>query len=352
MRASMVTALAHRPLLSGCATSRMLFTTAAASAATTPLRREPTSSISVHKGLKIQAALCVERPPLRVIEPDFKRQWRVFREAWDLRTNNQLSIDDEIVFMRFHFHFFQDRKATGALASGAEPQVLSGGGGGGGSGGRSKKGRGASSALSAAGSSATSDGLVAALRGSTKGQSQGGIDALMGEEGLNLQFPDQGRKIVQRRKVEQKKVEEVDDSDLRSERRLGDRSLFLVVRYSGGKHWTFPKGDRAHGQPLTETLMRLCGRQLGPRFAPFVVGACPFTYRKRKSDLVPGIEGRKIFYYRGRLTPDCELVLPQDGLVTDWAWCSREELPSFLDDGEWHTVRESLPLDEVMPVSH
>ena len=53
-------------------------------------------SISVHKGLKIQGALCLERPPLRLVEPSFKRSWRAFREAWELRTGNQLTLEDEL----------------------------------------------------------------------------------------------------------------------------------------------------------------------------------------------------------------------------------------------------------------
>jgi len=305
-------------------------------------------SISVHKGLKLQAAICVERPPLSVVEPEYNQRWRAFKEAWELRTNNQLTLEDEIVFMRFHFHFFQDRKATEALEAGAMPQVLSGGSGGGGSGGGSggRKGR-AASLISGAGSSAKSDGLVAALR--PKGTSPDGLDSLIGEEGLSLAFPELGRKTKQRRKVEQRRIEEVDDSDLRSLRRLDRSSLFLLVRYKNGKRWTFPKADRAHGQPMRETMLRLCERQFGTQFTPYIVGACPFSYRKRKSALHPGIEGRKIFYYRARLVPGSQVVLPGDSSVVDWAWCSRQELPTYLEEGEWHVVRDSLPLDDVSP---
>eukprot|EP00931_Biecheleriopsis_adriatica_P044259 TRINITY_DN2529_c0_g1_i1.p1 TRINITY_DN2529_c0_g1~~TRINITY_DN2529_c0_g1_i1.p1 ORF type:complete len:363 (+),score=64.77 TRINITY_DN2529_c0_g1_i1:54-1091(+) len=316
---------------------------AAPAEASSAVERERTQSISVHKGLKIQAALCVERPPLVVVEPDQAKRWRAFQEAWSMRTNNHLTLEDEIVFMRFHFHFFQDRKATQALAAGAQPQVLSGSsGGGGGGGGGGRKGRAGPSAISAGG---TSDGLVAAMN--PKGVSRGGLDSLIGEEGLNLAFPELGRKTTQRRRVEKKKEEQVDHADLRSLRRLTNSSLFLLVRYKGAKHWTFPKADRAHGQPMRETLLRLSERQFGAQFNPYVVGACPFAYRKRKSQLHPGIEGRKIFYYRARLVPGSELILPGDSPVTDWAWCSREELSKFLDGGEWYVVRDSLPLDDL-----
>ena len=98
-------------------------------------------SISVHKGLKIQdmssgvhgalhdtssqgpeafdrfsqGALCIERPPLHIVEPAYNQKWRAFKEAekasdeirlygymtvpeaWELRTKNCLSLEDELV---------------------------------------------------------------------------------------------------------------------------------------------------------------------------------------------------------------------------------------------------------------
>lgn len=175
------------------------------------------------------------------------------------------------------------------------------------------------------------------------GQS-GGLDALIATEGLNLSFPDLKKRSVRRRKVEKRKEELVDDSDMRSLLRLSKHSLFLLVRYTSGTHWCFPKADRIHGQAMRETLLRLCSRQLGPQLNPYLVGACPFTYLKKRSQGHPGIEGRKIFYYRGRLIPGSDVVLPSDSPVVDWKWCSEEELPRFMGTSEWCTVRDCLPL--------
>lgn len=319
---------------------------ASSSGASASQSRERTSSISVHKGLKVQAAVCVERPPLRFLEPDFKKRWRAFREAWELRTNNQLSVEDELVFMRFHFHFFQDRQATEQLAAGATAQTLGRGTGGRPTGGGRKSGGPMPAAISAVGNSASSEALMSAMR--PKVMAKGGIDSLLTDEGLDMAFPELGQKVIQRRRVERKKVVEVDENDLHSLERKADSSLYLLVRYASGKRWTFPKGDRAHGQPMRETLLRLCARQLGHDFSPYIVGACPFTYRKRKSEVSAGIEGRKIFYYRARVIPGSLVVLPSDSNVADWAWCSREELPDRLEAGEWSTVRDSLPLDGLM----
>lgn len=273
------------------------------------------SDISVHKGFKIQAGLCIERPPLRVLEPDWKKRWRTFKEAWDRRTNNELSVQDDIVFMRFHFQFLQDSRAARSLTGGGA----------------------AAASLAQSGALEASDG------------SSGGIGDLLSQEGLNLEFPRQGRRVGRRRRVEKKVEEKVDDKDLRSSKRLAERSLFLLVRYAQGSRWTFPKADRVQGQGMRETLLRLCGRQLGPEFEPYILGACPFSHRKRKGSSHPGIEGRKVFYYRARTMPGAtsEVVLDSDGPVADWAWCTREELQSKLDPGEWYCVRDGLPLDDV-----
>lgn len=283
------------------------------------LRSSPSHapSISVHKGLKIQAAICVERPPTRVLEPDYKTRWNAFRETWERRTNNDLTVEDEIVFMRFHFHFLEggsgSKRAAASLSSGQQGSL---------------------------------DGDASSSLLPQQAEAAGGLDALLSQEGLaDLSFPEQGKRRTRRRRVQKQVAMKVDDSDLRSLERLSGHSLYLLVRLPGAAHWTFPKADRAHGEPMRETLLKLCARQLGAKFSPYIVGACPFTYRKRRSGHLPGIEGRKIFYYRARLTPGMVVAPPDDSLVEDWAWCSRDELSSYLGDSEWHTVRHGLPID-------
>uniref|UniRef100_A0A7S1LGU7 Nudix hydrolase domain-containing protein n=1 Tax=Alexandrium catenella TaxID=2925 RepID=A0A7S1LGU7_ALECA len=301
----------------------------AVSAALQRHERERPPSISVHKGLKIQAALCVERPPTKVIEPDFKRRWRAFKEAWELRTANSLTIQDEIVFMRFFFHFLGDKTAQRELAGGSTAQVEAG-----------KKEEEEEAATKAAGE------LAKVL--TPKGETAGGLDRLLADEGLDLAFPQPRRKTARRRRVQTGPAEQQEEEGMRSLRRLSDRSLFLVVQYAAGGSWTFPKAERVHGQAMREALLRLCARQLGQRFEPYIVGACPFVHRKLRSDRHPGIEGRKIFYYRARLVPGMTPAPPGDSPVADWAWCSRDELPRYLGNGEWLTLRDSLPLDEVV----
>lgn len=300
----------------------------------TPALRELSSNISVHKGFKVQAALCIERPPAMVHEPEHTKRWRAFREAWLRRTANDLTISDEIVFMKFHFHFLGDAVKERLFASGAAAQL----GGGRSSGGRGNRGTSRASA---------SVGTPAA---STLGLPRGdgpvdGLDAMLASEGLELTFPERGQRVTRRRRAEKRVEEQVDDKDVRSLRRLAESSLFLLVRYSGGRRWTFPKVDRTHGMAMRETLMRLCGRQFGEGFQPFVIGACPFSHEKKRNVKVPGIDGRKIFYYRAKVLPGMDLAPPEDSPVQDWAWLSRDELANYLSESEWHTVRDGLPID-------
>mmetsp|Transcript_4378 Transcript_4378/g.8769 ORF Transcript_4378/g.8769 Transcript_4378/m.8769 type:complete len:363 (+) Transcript_4378:59-1147(+) len=296
---------------------------------TLQLLREPTASISAHKGLKVQAALCVERPPLQVLEPDFKKRWLEFRESWEARTGNQLTVQDEIVFMKYHFHFFGDNVAYRALTSGGAARLAAGRGGG------TRRG------IARAGKSALSDALV------PQSGTEDSLDQLLSGTGIDLAFPDQKGRATQRRLVQRKRAESVDDSSLRSLQRLRRKSLYLVVRYRDAPAWTFPKADRPHGMAMREVLLRLCESQMGPNFEPYLVGACPFAYRKRLSGQRTGINGRKVFYYRARLPPGMDARPPSDGSVADWAWCSREELPQRIRDGEWRAVRDGLPLDEL-----
>lgn len=86
---------------------------------------------------------------------------------------------------------------------------------------------------------------------------------------------------------------EVNDSDTRSLRRLSQQSLFLLVRYGEAQRWTFPKADRLPGEAMRETLLSLAEDQLGSGLRPYLVGACPFSYRKRLSDRHPGIQALK-----------------------------------------------------------
>lgn len=274
----------------------------------------PPSSISVHKGYRIQTALCVDRLPLRFQSPSHEEQWRLFKEAWDRRTNNHLSVDDDIVYMRFHFQFLQLPSKKQVQAPPKREQLEEAG---------SPRG-------------------VAQLPGPAEGGDS--VDALVSGEGLDLMFPEERKGRRRRKKVKEEVKVVIDDSDVRSPLRLANRCVFLVVKY--GNRWTFPTADRAHSESMRNTLHKLCDRQLGISFRPHLVGTCPFTFMKRKNEALPGIDGRKIFFYRAHhVDGQTEIQIPEDSPVMDYAWLTHEELPRYIGASTWAAVKEGLPLD-------
>lgn len=289
--------------------------------------------ISVHKGNKIQAALCVERPPTRVVIPDYVKRWRDFVDDWEKQTGNDLNIDDDLVKMRFHFHFLDDPAAARLIMgtqSGRETRIP---------GFERRALRKSSNAL------LSGSGRSSRRASPTEPQDGADLGMFLTDEGIDLKLPSLRRTRTRQRRTGPKDVKKVDDSDMRSLVRLETNSLYLLVKYAQGQRWTFPKANRLPGEPMQETLRGLCHKQLGPDFKPFIVGACPFSYQKRRSNRHPGIEGRKIFFYRARHLPGTSLEPPADGNVVDWVWCSRVELSKYLSPNEWHAVCDSIPLD-------
>lgn len=72
------------------------------------LAPDPNSKIAVHGGYKVQAALIIHRVPLHYEEPAYRREFRLFREQWRLSTGNDLTIDDNLLYMKLPTHFYRD----------------------------------------------------------------------------------------------------------------------------------------------------------------------------------------------------------------------------------------------------
>ena len=64
-------------------------------------------ALSLHRGLRTQAALIVSRLPSEFNEPEWRRDWREFHEDWLARTGNGLKLDDAITYMRYPSHFLE-----------------------------------------------------------------------------------------------------------------------------------------------------------------------------------------------------------------------------------------------------
>eukprot|EP00920_Eleutheroschizon_duboscqi_P018138 GHVT01043336.1.p3 GENE.GHVT01043336.1~~GHVT01043336.1.p3 ORF type:complete len:220 (-),score=29.33 GHVT01043336.1:5063-5722(-) len=54
----------------------------------------PRYDITVHDMFKVQASLIIDRLPLQYVEPSYERQWRLWKEEWELRTGNALTLGE------------------------------------------------------------------------------------------------------------------------------------------------------------------------------------------------------------------------------------------------------------------
>lgn len=70
----------------------------------------PDYDLSVHRGLKLQASLLLQRLPLTYTEPKHEHQFRLFREEWERKTNNNAALSDEITYMQLPDHFLETQR--------------------------------------------------------------------------------------------------------------------------------------------------------------------------------------------------------------------------------------------------
>ncbi|KAL8442915.1 hypothetical protein Emag_006200 [Eimeria magna] len=70
----------------------------------------PAYEVSVHRGLKVQASLLLQRLPLVYREPRHEQRFRVYREEWEQQTSNSPMLGDDIVFMQLPGHFLETQQ--------------------------------------------------------------------------------------------------------------------------------------------------------------------------------------------------------------------------------------------------
>jgi len=262
-------------------------------------------AISVHKGYKIQASLCVDRLPIEYSEPKYCKEWREFREEWEERTGTKMSVPDEVTFMSYPFQFLlteEEQRKRRVLVEKTGDETMS------------------------------------------------ELEYLLSQEGLSLsaQAPRKRKaktKALDASADEAARARELARATVRSLEREGLRHVYLVVKY--GSKWMFPLTDRRPNDTMRDTLRRLCAEQLGEGFSPCYVGRCPFTHDKlHYGHGQLGILGRKVFYYRGYHVPGTPNVQPpRDGPVADYAWLTRSELPKYLSEHKMYVAHPGLPLD-------
>eukprot|EP00386_Alphamonas_edax_P001771 GDKI01005326.1.p1 GENE.GDKI01005326.1~~GDKI01005326.1.p1 ORF type:complete len:327 (-),score=84.92 GDKI01005326.1:268-1248(-) len=261
----------------------------------------PGYPVSVHKGYKVQASLVLDRLPLQYKEAEYEKEFRLFKEQWMQRTATDVQTNDELIFMGYADQFIETEEE------------------------KKKKQR----LLQTTGDAAVSE-----------------LEHLLAQEGLDMSTMQRRERRKKRGKEKQEAEIEMTDAGLQNINRLRDETLYLLVKYQEHDSWMFPLVDRVHGHSMRDTLSRLVAEQLNP-MEPYLVGTCPFAFDKRKfaNDTI-GIEGRKVFYYRGHWVPgSSNLELSKQSPVADFAWCSAKELPTMLSERKLHAVRPAIFLD-------
>lgn len=267
--------------------------------------------ISVHKGYRIEAALCVTRfvfnsllflifrMPIIFKEPQYAKEWRLFEERWKNATNTKLILNDVITFMGFPDQFLLSEEEK-----------------------RKRE-------------------LLATTTGNLE---ESEIDTLLGQE---MESKRQLEALAgrERRKVASGKKEVKQKTVIIPEFQKFDRlpydPLYLIIKKEN--RWQFPKSSRIHGDSMRETLARIAAEQLGKDFTPYLVAACPFTVEKRRLVKTPGLEGRKTFFYKAYIHEEAGDITGGEG-VEDWAIVSRSELKDFIGESKFAAVEGTLPL--------
>lgn len=262
----------------------------------------PDYEVCVHRGLKVQASILLQRIPLTLTEPRHEQQFRQYKEAWEEKTNNNIILRDEITYMQLPDHFLETQEQQ---QQGEQQQRKTG-----------------DSQLSELDMLLQQQGLALTRRKTRKRQQE---DARLGLSLGSAAAAAAGEMREQ------------------SLTRLPKRVLMLLVKY--GDIWQLPVEDRRAGQTMRQTLARLCMQQLGLRAAPFIVGFAPAAVRHIRSRPGATIQGREVFYYRAYHVPGQPDLSPSPGSpVRDWAWVSAEEARARMPCGAFAAIRDALVL--------
>lgn len=198
---------------------------------------------SIHNGLRVQAALVVDRLPITFTEPEYRSKWKEFQTSWLAKTKNELLIDDSITFMRFPFHFLETEEEIAKKSNKFEDDKVT-----------------------------------------EEEEQRTDLQRLMGDSGLGFDESSFRKKSLRTSRKTKKGGESITDDSLQSITKSPEEFLWLLVKYRNSNVWTFPRTNRAPSDTMLETLGNLCERQLGQKFKPHVVGSCPFAYEEIKDE--------------------------------------------------------------------
>jgi hypothetical protein len=256
---------------------------------------------SVHRGSKVVLSLCVCRLPSKYVEPEFARNYRLWHQDWEERTNNRLNIADGLAYLKTPGHF---------LPSIEERQKLQ--------------------RLSDESSRDTTE---------VKKIHTNEIDELLASEGIpeldNLQSEAGATRMTDKSAINLRK-------DSQSLQLDAESLLWLIVKYkSNPSVWTMPFANRRESDSAFNTLKRICHDQIGIK--PHFPSLAPMKFRKLRSTDDRDLSSR-LFYYKAVFIPKSHEVRLSPEL-SEYKWVKRDELPKHVTIASWRALRDALPLD-------
>ncbi|CAD7928889.1 unnamed protein product [Amoebophrya sp. A120] len=281
-----------------------------------PVKHFSSQRYCVHDGDRLQAALVLERLPTEFVEPPWARRWRLFQADWKQRTGNDLDLADELAYMHFPTQF---------LDKCDEEQWLN----------RQKEGNKESTTDTR--TSGTSNGGAASREDEPQISELeqllaptdpfgSGLAVAGGDGGMTIKGMGRGKKARSKSasRAADGGIDSGQEGSLRSLTKAPRTVLYLLVKYRGTDRWTFPRANVLADTGMRHTLELLAHEQLGMNDLTFV-GKAPASFERF-------VSRRKVFYYRGRVTPQRvgTMTVPEESPVEDYAWVERAKLSAFV----------------------
>ena len=236
-------------------------------------------------------ALCISRLPRVYREPDYLRKFREWRDVFETKTQDRVTISDGLAYLKTPGHFLpnieeRERRGTAVEFGKKESRVH------------------------------VSE-----------------IDLLLASEGIpGLGVDESDHKVNQ---TQQHAAPSGEDHTANTPR-------WLIVKYTADPCvWTFPFTHRQNADNAEITLGRLCQEQLGLNI--HIPSMAPAAFRKISGNT--DITSR-MFYYRGMFIPKSrEIDLTKNPNIVDAKWVDRAELENSLPVATWQKIRYALPLE-------
>jgi len=132
--------------------------------------------------------------------------------------------------------------------------------------------------------------------------------------------------------------------DVRSLNRMGERSLFLLLKTAGKGAWRFPQGEVLTGEPLHKAAARDLTQECGPNMQTWIVGRQPVgVFQRDPAAKAKSGQGDKIFFFKSHIMAGQVVGSTKD--VQDFAWLTQEEVQERLEQADkqyWEAVRYVL----------